>query len=346
MTAPITAKLFLLSVAPILLVAAALAGGLDWPSGHSNAQVATAVEGDPVACPDGRTFASFFELDGSRFHVLGSLTAMEGRAAVIAGPTGDVPITLSDSAAVSMGLIIGEPVDAAGTIDELGAYIADSLTALCAADATPSPGPTPAPDAPVGTPTPTPAPQPLIDECNRGPGHAGDLRLEIKDGETRIKRGTVLAFTDGMLTVDTPGGPVSVLITSDTDIKGDLSLAAEVRIEGEFDADGNIVAEEARALCPDAAHVAHDDDGDDDDDGDEMDDEDKDDLDEDHDGATPAIPAIPAIPGGSGDQATPAIPAIPAIPAHDFDDDQEDNGNHGHGGGHREHDDDDEEDDD
>src|SRR5512132_2515251 len=99
MTAPITRKLFLLSVAPIFLVAAAVAGGFDWPGENSSAQVATTVEGDPVSCPDGRTFASSFELDGSRFHVLGSLTAMEGRAAVIAGPTGDVPITLSDSAA-------------------------------------------------------------------------------------------------------------------------------------------------------------------------------------------------------------------------------------------------------
>ena len=153
-------------------------------------------------------------------------------------------------------------------------------------------------------------------QCNRGPGHAGDLRLEVKDGEGKIKRGAVLSFMDGTLTVDAPGGPISVLITSDTEVKGDLSIAAEVRLEGMLDEDGAVVAEKARALCPgEVDGEAGDDDADDDDDNS------SDDDDDDMDGATQHMRATPAVPphdgNGDGNQ------------GHDGDHD-----NNGHDGGH------------
>ena len=346
MTAPITGKRLVLSAAALFVLAAAFAGVLEWHGHNSSAQESTSVEGDPVTCPDGRSFTSSFELDGARFEVLGTLTSMEGRSAVISGPTGDVPITLSDTAEVSTGLVIGDPVKVQGTVDEFGVYIAAELIAVCVAEPTPTPGATPVPEAPAGTPTPTPAPEFKVEECNRGPGQAGDLRLEVKDGEVKIKRGTVLSFMDGTLTIDTPAGPLSVLITSDTEVRGDLSIAAEVRLEGTLDEDGAVVAEKVRALCPGEADDGADDgEADDADDADDDDDNSSDDDDDDMDGATqhmratPAVPATPAIPGERGNPATPAVPAIPAVPPHDRNGDGNhgqdgDDDNNGHDGGH------------
>ena len=81
-----------------------VAGNIGLPGGSSAFQQASSVQGDAVSCPDGRQLTSVFELDGSRFHVLGALASMEGRAAVVSGPTGDVPVVLSDTAPVSTGL--------------------------------------------------------------------------------------------------------------------------------------------------------------------------------------------------------------------------------------------------
>jgi hypothetical protein len=343
MTALTTGRLLLLSLAPLLLLAAALTGWLDLP-GRSSAQENTHVEGATVNCPDGRSFTSSFEIEGARFRVLGTLISMEGRSAVIGGPTGDVPVNLSDSAEVSSGLVIGEPVKAEGSIDDLGVYVADEVVAICSVAATPTPVPTPTP-GPM-TPGPSPeaipaeTPEPAVDEriCNRSPGRAGDMRFEVDHDEVKIKRGAVLAFVDGSLTVDTPGGPITVMITSDTEVKGDLTLATEVRLESAFDDAGNILAEEIRALCPDEAHHADDDD-------DAMDDDDG----ENEHRRMPAraTPAVPAVPGEDGDPATPAIPAVP--PSHDDDDDddvEEDGGNRGSGNNGHGHDDDDDDDDD
>jgi hypothetical protein len=342
--------------ASLALLTVLVASGLGWPGADSAAQETGRVEGEPVTCPGGESVTSAFELNGSQFSVVGVLAAIEGRAAIITGPTGDVPFVLSDNAAVSSGLVVGEPAGASGTLDDLGVYTADTLTALCAGGAMPTPAPTPTPAPETEMPGPTESPSPsatpgaapgeaAMRQCNRGPGHAGDLRLEVKDGEVKIKRGTVLAFMDGTLTVDAPGGPIPVLITSDTEVKGDLSIAAEVRLEGTLDEDGAVVAEKARALCPgEVDGEAGDDDADDDDEADDVDDNSGDHDDDGMDGAaqhmraTPAVPATPAIPGERGNPATPAVPAIPAVPPHDGDHDNNghdgDHDNNGHDGDH------------
>ncbi len=91
------------------------------------------------------------------------------------------------------------------------------------------------------------------DECNSGPGDAGDCRLEIGDGEVEIKRGTVLSFEGGLLMIESPEGPLSVIVNTSTDVEGNLSLAEEVRVKGTLTEEGAILAEEVRVLCPDAA---------------------------------------------------------------------------------------------
>ena len=274
-----TGRLLVLSAAPILMVYAAFGGEVGLPGGSSAFQQANRVQGDAVSCPDGRTLTSVFELDGSSFHVLGALVSMEGRAAIVSGPTGDVPMILSDTASVSAGLVIGEPAEATGSLDEFGAYVADTLVAVCTES---PPAPTTAGPAPIaGAGADFGGAAADDDHCNRGPGHAGDLRLDVKQGKVDLKRGTVLTFTPGSLTVDTLGGPVTVMITDETKVKGDLSLAGEVRIKGELDGD-TIVADKAWALCPDAAHHdANDDEGDDE--QEEHDEDDDDDEDEDDD---------------------------------------------------------------
>lgn len=270
-----TGRLLVLSAAPILMVYAAFGAEVGLPGGSSAFQQANRVQGDPVSCPDGRTLTSVFELDGSSFHVLGALISMEGRAAVVSGPTGDVPMVLSDTASVSAGLVIGEPAEATGSIDEFGAYVADTLVAICT-ESPPAPTTGPAPIAAAGADFGEGAS--ADGQCNRGPGHAGDLRLDVKHGKVDLKRGTVLAATPGSMTVDTLGGSVAVMITDETKVKGDLSLAAEVRIKGDLD-NGVIVADKAWALCPDAAHhESSDDQGDD-----EQGDDEQEGNDEDHD---------------------------------------------------------------
>ncbi len=255
-----TGRLLLLSAAPLFLLVTAFAGGLQWPGGNSAAQTTSRVEGTTVSCPDGRSFTSAFELDGARFHVLGALESMEGRAAVIAGPTGDVPVDLTDSAAVSTGLVIGEPVDATGTVDDLGAYMADTLTAVCI-NATPAPvtPPIPAPD----TDTPAPATGKLDGEhvCNRGPGLSGEFRLDIKHGTLDIKRATVASFSEGLVTITTPSGDVNVMIGEGTEVKGDLALATEIRVKGTMSGD-TVQAEKVQVLCPGPAHMEDDNDDD------------------------------------------------------------------------------------
>ena len=90
-----------------------------------------------------------------------------------------------------------------------------------------------------------------LEECNRGPGKAGEFRLEIEDDEVEIDRGTVASF-DGttLIIVGSPGGPISAVLTAESEIDGDLATSIEVRLKGTVLEDGNIVIDEVKVLCP------------------------------------------------------------------------------------------------
>jgi hypothetical protein len=142
------------------------------------------------------------------------------------------------------------------------------------ADATPPPEPTgqppAAPTADGEEPTPTAALNAISDdECNRGAGQSGELRMHSNGGGVHIQRGSVVSFDGTSLVVNTPDGPVTVVMSDDTHINGDVSAAFEVKVRGDLD-EGVIEADEVKGLCPHGDEDEKDDDdeedGDDDDD--------------------------------------------------------------------------------
>lgn len=124
-----------------------------------------------------------------------------------------------------------------------------------------------------------------LEECNRGPGKAGEFRLEIEDDEVEIDRGTVASFNGTtLIIVGLPGGAISAVLTAESEIDGELTTAIEVRLKGIVLEDGNIVIDEVKVLCPepeaDEADTAEAEDGETDHD-DEIDDDDGEDDDDD-----------------------------------------------------------------
>lgn len=91
--------------------------------------------------------------------------------------------------------------------------------------------------------------------CNRGPGTAGEFRLEIRDAQARLGRGTVFARTGDVLTVSAPNGFINVTINAETDVRdGEPAPGAEIEVRGTVqEAAGetlSILADEVRVLCP------------------------------------------------------------------------------------------------
>lgn len=70
---------------------------------------------------------------------------------------------------------------------------------------------------------------------NRGPGQ-GVAELEF-DGQ-------VVAISDGTLTVETPAGTVTVVLTVDTEVEGQLQPGVTIEVHGTQEADGTITARE------------------------------------------------------------------------------------------------------
>jgi Domain of unknown function (DUF5666) len=106
--------------------------------------------------------------------------------------------------------------------------------------------------AQTATPAVSPSPQASLAvqeaECGRGNGRSA-LRLEVDDGEVRIKRGEVVSANAGSVTVDTPRGPIAVRIDEDTEVSGDLAAAVQVQVEGELDDEGAVQAAQVDVLC-------------------------------------------------------------------------------------------------
>lgn len=213
------------------------------------------IVGDVIICAVGEDTRFKFEEEGDEFEVTGVLDSLDATTVVVLGPgvmvdaaiETDIRVKLSDQQP-------GHPVRVRGTLTADDGRLALEIKSAC--DEL----------APAGV-------------CERGPGEAGDLRLEIDDGEVDIERGAVLSFADGVLAVDTGIGPLTVMMDAGTEVDGDLSLAVEVRVEGTLTDGDTVLADKVKALCPDAAHDA---DADDDRDVDDDPDDDEDDRGDGH----------------------------------------------------------------
>lgn len=91
--------------------------------------------------------------------------------------------------------------------------------------------------------------------CNRGPGTAGDFRLELRGNEAQLDRATVGSVdAAGVITVASPDGAIRISVGGGTEVReGQATPGAEIRVEGTFtrDAAGAITIAAARieVLC-------------------------------------------------------------------------------------------------
>jgi len=256
--------------------------------------VPTDVRGEMLTCPNGAQVQSRFVLEGDAWEVTGILQAGLTGTITVSGPTGDVSVTPTVNLVVTGDPQLGQPVTMDGTLAMTGEMVATSILNACAAAPTDDPFPTPGGDDPAG--------QPVLDQddaegddegekvCNRGAGHAGNLLMHVNNGGVHIQRGTVTSFDGQSLEVTVPDGSLTVMIAHSTHLNGDPANAVEVKVRGEFDEGGVVIADEVKVLCPNphGNDVENDDDSKDDANGnedDEGDDENDDDSEDDEDDA-------------------------------------------------------------
>ncbi len=235
--------LLLAIVAVPVLGAAALTAGQEPDSSF--------VTGETLVCPDGSEVQSVLSRERDAFTLTGTLISLDQAMVAVGGPEGKVNAIPTINAGIELGLQPGMPVTIEGQIFDQGmTFVVSLVTSACpgtSPTAPPSETPTPA------TSTPTPEPVVVEGECNRGPGQAGELRAELEGDEAEIERGTVLAVNGNVISVSSPFGPVDVVIVDGTEVDGDPTTASEVCAEGLL-SEGTIIADEIKALCPDAAH--------------------------------------------------------------------------------------------
>lgn len=95
--------------------------------------------------------------------------------------------------------------------------------------------------------------------CNRGPGTQNDFRLRTSGTVAELDRGKVYTRAGDVLTVPTPDGALTVVITPDTRIDdGQPSPGAEIRVEGTI-VNGEVHATRLEVLCPAPAALPPDD---------------------------------------------------------------------------------------
>lgn len=195
---------------------------------------------------------------GNSFEVTGRLESLTNDRIRILGPGLVVDIGRDGGTTIEGGLDPGDPVRVEGTVADAQQLRALTVALLCEQPVTATP-------SPASTPNAEPNAEPN-EECNRGGGNGGSQRFEVDDGQVEIKRGTVSASSGDSITVETPTGPVTVVITEDTEIKGDLASAAEVNVKGDLQDDDSILAREVEVLCPTGDEADRGDGGGDDDD--------------------------------------------------------------------------------
>jgi hypothetical protein len=247
----------------------------------------TVVTGVTLTCANSAQVQERFVMDGDSWEITGVMTSGPEVSITVAGPSGDVTVVPTVNLEVGAGVVVGQPVTMRGTtVATTGEMVATSLVDACGgAGVQPSPEATGEPAAPDG------AVADVDDEdeaeqgaaCNGGPGNSGELRAKIKNGKAHIQRGAVSSANGATLVVETPDGPVTVVIDGDTKLRGNPESAAEVRVRGNVD-DGVVEAEDVRVLCADGANEQAGNDADDETDDDDEGGEDEDEADDDDEG--------------------------------------------------------------
>jgi hypothetical protein len=209
-----------------------------------------------------------FELrvEGTTFEVTGRLESVTADAVSVLGPGLVVQISRDAATQVDGALKTGDPVRVEGTVLDNQQLHALTVALRCQAALAATPQPSAAPASP-SPPAPTQSPDKNRERCDGGDGGRRALRLEVDDGQVEVKRGVVISTGDNSLTIETPGGLVTVIVDEDTEVKGNLAAALEVRLKGHVQDDGSLLAEEIKVLCRTAEAIAADED--DDDQGDE-----------------------------------------------------------------------------
>jgi hypothetical protein len=177
-------------------------------------------------------------IEGNSFEVTGRLESLTNDRIRVLGPGLVVDIGRDSGTTIEGGLDAGDPVRVEGTVADAQQLRALTVALLCEQPVTATPSPASTPNAEPN------------EECNRGGGNGGSQRFEVDDGQVEIKRGTVSASSGDSITVETPTGPVTVVITEDTEVKGDLASAAEVNVKGDLQDDDSVLAREIEVLCP------------------------------------------------------------------------------------------------
>jgi hypothetical protein len=109
-----------------------------------------------------------------------------------------------------------------------------------------TPGPAASPTTtPSRTPTPQPTPVPSpLDSCLQA-----ESGIEINHNRLRIARGSLVSYEAGVLVLATANGPISLVITVDTQVIGDLTVATQVRVEAHLTGNRKVVATLVEVLC-------------------------------------------------------------------------------------------------
>jgi hypothetical protein len=109
--------------------------------------------------------------------------------------------------------------------------------------APPTASPRPAPTAePVPEPTPVPTPPP--ESCAQA-----ESGIVIHNHRILIERGSVLFYGAGLLALATADGPVTLEVTADTAVVGDLGLARQVSVEAHVTGNERVIARAVEVLC-------------------------------------------------------------------------------------------------
>lgn len=226
-------------------------------------------------------------IEGTTFEVTGRLESLTSDKISVMGPGLVVEISRDGATQIEGGLEAGDPVRVEGTVLDAQQLKALAVALQCEGLLSATPAPV-APAADGADDEDADDGDDDEDEdgkdnekCNPGEAQGrGALRLKVLNGgKVIIRRAAVLSQDSGSLTVDTPSGPLTVLLDEDTDTDGDLASALAVWITGEMQEDGSVLAEDVKVLCSDGDgdEDEREEDGDEDDDDDEEEDDDEDD---------------------------------------------------------------------
>lgn len=243
-------------------------------SDHITSDIESACDGVGVVdCVVGEDPIRKLEVEGNAFMVKGTLDSLTETQASVVGPGAVVEAAVDASTDIELADDSpGTPVKMEGTVLADGSFQATKIRSACEEEVV------------------VQQVEVELEDCNRGPGTAGDFRLRIDDDEAEIHRGTVLSASGDFLEVGDPDGDPSVVvdISQAEEIEGSPDVGDEVRVEGVQQTDGSILAEEVKVLCPhpdnDGIEAQFEDEAEDEDENDiesEIDDEDEDEDDDD-----------------------------------------------------------------